>query len=332
MVGLFHDLKRPQRDKLDLLTTSVEFTVLAVDEEHQMVHVDAPVSDHVASSWSWDGQAVEVSCLDGALLTFKQLPPLDFGHALTQHHVTSAVSKIHQALLDYWQGTWCTWSAVDDATWTRVINLFAAHVARVGFQLDPISLPMWGRALRRFKPLQPEVLRTCCIICICQMLGLPDFLILSTRLSWGLLFGLQQSCDYGIVNLLAKDPGATTIDRFRPVVVFSVIYRNWASLRARQLLRQLSAHMPVKLMVFDLDMNPASFGCFCKRKLKVPYKATVPCAGSLLIWCVPLTTFPGNIPSIWQSTWEFLHVSFSLGGLFCRIVGEPLSFVALIAN
>ena len=34
------------------------------------------------------------------------------------------------------------------------------------------------------------------------------------------------SIHYGMLNLLAKDPGTTTISRFRPVVIFSVIYWN----------------------------------------------------------------------------------------------------------
>lgn len=38
---------------------------------------------------------------------------------------------------------------------------------------------------------------------------------------------------YGGVNLLAKDEGASAVDRFRPEVVFSVIYRTWARVRAK---------------------------------------------------------------------------------------------------
>lgn len=33
---------------------------------------------------------------------------------------------------------------------------------------------------------------------------------------------------YGVVNVLAKNDGAAPVDRFRPVVIFSVIYRTWA--------------------------------------------------------------------------------------------------------
>jgi hypothetical protein len=33
---------------------------------------------------------------------------------------------------------------------------------------------------------------------------------------------------YGVVNVLAKNDGAAPVDRFRPVVIFSVIYRTRA--------------------------------------------------------------------------------------------------------
>eukprot|EP00438_Fugacium_kawagutii_P018766 Skav219032 [mRNA] locus=scaffold511:61762:64845:+ [translate_table: standard] len=55
---------------------------------------------------------------------------------------------------------------------------------------------------------------------------------------------------YGVVNVLAKDVGASTVDRFRPVLIFSVLYRAGSRLRPRQLLRLLARHMDVEAFRF----------------------------------------------------------------------------------
>lgn len=62
---------------------------------------------------------------------------------------------------------------------------------------------------------------------------------------------------YGFVNVLAKDEGASTVDRFRPVVVFSVIYRTWARVRAKQLLRWLTPLMDVEAFGFMPGCEPS---------------------------------------------------------------------------
>ena len=74
---------------------------------------------------------------------------------------------------------------------------------------------------------------------------------------------------YGMVTLLAKDPGATAIARFRPVVVFSVIYRNWASIRAGQLLRRLSAHMECEAYGFRPGHEPAQLWLVLQSEIEL---------------------------------------------------------------
>lgn len=43
----------------------------------------------------------------------------------------------------------------------------------------------------------------------------------------------------GIITALAKVPGATRVQQFRPITVLSMVYRVWSTFRARQALRHL---------------------------------------------------------------------------------------------
>jgi len=93
---------------------------------------------------------------------------------------------------------------------------------------------MWKRGLRRLKKTAARGVD-----------GISPQDLLSLADSWSLqllelLHRVEQGLDswptavlYRVVNLFAKDDDPCTIPRFRPVVVFSVIYRAWASLRAK---------------------------------------------------------------------------------------------------
>ena len=48
----------------------------------------------------------------------------------------------------------------------------------------------------------------------------------------------------GIVHSLEKTPHASKVSAFRPITIFSIIYRNWASIRAREALRYMMQHAP----------------------------------------------------------------------------------------
>lgn len=55
---------------------------------------------------------------------------------------------------------------------------------------------------------------------------------------------------HGIVLCLAKEAGAHDPNGFRPIVIFSLVYRTWGSIRSRQLLRLLSSHAPDSMFGF----------------------------------------------------------------------------------
>ena len=71
-------------------------------------------------------------------------------------------------------------------------------------------------------------------------------------LSW--LFQIYRGCEQGKawpknwvlarVSMLAKTPNPTTPFDARPITVFSVLYRQWARIRSKQILKQMASYMP----------------------------------------------------------------------------------------
>ena len=54
----------------------------------------------------------------------------------------------------------------------------------------------------------------------------------------------------GFVHSLPKKPEATKANDFRPVIIYSTIYRSWGSLRARRFLRFLAGRVDEKQLGF----------------------------------------------------------------------------------
>ena len=138
------------------------------------------------------------------------------------------------------------------------MDFFKAHVPQFHFGLAPITETQWRRALRRYKSTAARGVD-----------GLSHVDLLALPSSWTLrllsfLHAIEQgemewpvAVLYGVVSVLAKDPGAQTVSRFRPIVIFSIIYRTWASLRSKQLLRLLAPHMDVEAYGFMPGCEPS---------------------------------------------------------------------------
>eukprot|EP00435_Cladocopium_sp_Y103_P057253 s55_g19.t1 len=254
MGGVFQDLRRQPRDRLDFLQQTKSFGILAT--EGSQLHLDAPVLTGGTSHWQYEDVEISTTLVNEVVLsTTASCQP---GDVLVQHQTISDVPEIHAHLLAYWRRTWCALEQVDAEVWHRVQRFTEAFVPRLELDLPDITVQDWRRALRRFKPTAARGVDG---ISHVDLLAMPDpwierllhFLrcIESGQHSW------PKALLYGVVSVIAKDVQATTIDRFRPIVIFSVIYRTWASIRSKQLLRWLANHMDCEAYGFIPGCEPS---------------------------------------------------------------------------
>ena len=258
MQGIFQDLKAPTRDKLDLRVDRHHFAVLAVDEVENQLHLDAEILTGGFSKWTYEDQEIHPQQINEVVLHLADASSFTHGDVLVQHRTFSDTHDLHRELLDYWRPTWCALATIQPDTWKRVMDFFKAHVPQFHFGLAPITETQWRRALRRYKSTAARGVD-----------GLSHVDLLALPSSWTLRFlsflnAIEQgemewpvAVLYGVVSVLAKDPGAQTVSRFRPIVIFSIIYRTWASLRSKQLLRLLAPHMDVEAYGFMPGCEPS---------------------------------------------------------------------------
>ena len=68
MQGIFQDLKPPQHDKLDLLTEQKSYTVLAVEPQEQLLHLDSPLLQGGHSQWAHDGDSISTTVINEVVI------------------------------------------------------------------------------------------------------------------------------------------------------------------------------------------------------------------------------------------------------------------------
>ncbi len=280
--AVFQDLRPPTRPQLDLLEVTHEYEILAVDVDTCQVHVNPPIDVRGCSRWLVDDVPVAILLDEDqpALCTIPSSDLISLNSTLIQYQTLTDTASIHDDLLTYWRKTWCALSEVDPAVWVRIVGFFRAFVPQFSFAIPPLSLAMWKKGLRRFKKTAARGVDG---ISPVDLLSLPD--------SWSLqllelLHRVEQGLDTwptavldGVVNLLAKDDDSCTIPRFRPVVVFSVIYRAWASIRAKQLLRQLHTVMDNDAYGFLPGSEPAQLWMLLQADIELCLQHDSPLCG-----------------------------------------------------
>jgi hypothetical protein len=210
------------------------------------------------SRWTVDDMTIEPQIVNEVVIQLPDVSTIGLGDVVEQRCFQSETQALHEELLSYWTPTWQAMSTVEPSTWNWVIAFFQAHVPQLQLQLGPISPDQWFGALRKYRTNAARGVD-----------GISPKDLLSLPMAWTLrLLDLLHAIElgqsdwptailYGVVNVLAKDEGASTVDRFRPVVVFSVIYRTWARVRAKQLLRWLTPLMDVEAFGFMPGCEPS---------------------------------------------------------------------------
>ena len=174
------------------------------------------------------------------MVVFREWPNLVVGDVITCQTHTKSDGEVHSKLIELWQPRWKKLQAVDPSILERASNFVGNFVPQNYFEVSDIQPAEWYRAVSRLKPTAArgpdgfaklDLLR----MPLFYVQILLNFLI---DIELGRRVWPRQMLE-GFVLALAKFPGAHSAEAYRPIVLFSMVYRVWASLRCRQLLHQL---------------------------------------------------------------------------------------------
>ena len=242
--AVLRDLRDEPPDQVDVLTQTRVYTVEQVDYASQTVTLDTEADLRGASSWSLLGESVDVEPWSSRVLQVQGEVVLHVGQELEQKQTLTDIAHIHAEFIRLWQPRWSKHAFPDSLSWDRVLQFTRAHLPAGSFQLPAITPELWIQAVRRFKP---QAARGPDGYAKLDLLHMPparvdQLLAFLSSLESGQSDWPEQLL-VGFVVGLAKANGREGADGYRPICVASIIYRAWASIRARQLLVVLQALM-----------------------------------------------------------------------------------------
>ena len=240
---LYRELRAEQPPQVDTVTLRREYAILAVDPEGKQVCIDPEPDVRGTSCWLLDG--VKIPLLVGEDRTCTVLGPfaVSLESELKQVQTLSSASDIQDEFVQLWAPRWIATPAPSAEAWDRILGFARAFVQRHNYVLPPLTVTSWTASVRRFKP---RAARGPDGFAKADLLHLPECRV---RELVGLLNRIEAgTCGWplqlltGLVISLSKQNQRTDCQAYRPIVLFSILYRSWAGLRARQLLRFLSHH------------------------------------------------------------------------------------------
>ena len=240
--ALFQDLREAKPDQIDTLWDVRSYVVVAVRPGSRAALLDQAIDPLPEGLWYVNGCQVQVQGFIEEMIVFEQWPDLDNGSTLIQQAHTRSDEQVHHQLLSVWKPRWQLQHGVDPSIMERATNFVQQFVPSFDFDLPDITPHQWYRSVARLKP---QAARGPDGFARLDLLKMPLFYV---QILIQFLMQIEQSArdwpeqmTLGIVLALAKHSEAHTPGAYRPIVLFSMIYRVWASLRCRQLLRLVEA-------------------------------------------------------------------------------------------
>ena len=200
-----------------------------------------------------DRQAAELlehveSEIDGHLLRIKcQTSPLPAKATLQQYSCASTARELHRAFIEFWSPIWHRDKGPardQEAYWDAFLSALPPPPPEVAtFELDIRDIALWRQQQRCLKNgkatgycgFSPEELK-----CLPPpaLQDLADLFALSAE------YGFPRHLAKATVHVLAKVDSPQHIGQGRPITVYATIYRFWASVMAKAILRHWATWLP----------------------------------------------------------------------------------------
>ena len=175
---------------------------------------------------------------------------LNEGDFLTQSILHGTPDAVMKEFEDLWLGFWGRHQNTPVERWEPFVNMCRERVAPLfrDMHLPPITEDVWLATVRSRKKsaaVGPDGFSRLDLLNMAPS-GVRAIVSILNRVESGEPW--PHSWMTGIIHALEKKQHACKVTDFRPICIFSLIYRVWGSIRARQILTHLSQSAPDELI------------------------------------------------------------------------------------
>lgn len=237
---VFKDFAKPAVSPVCILQDMVQGTITEIDQSDCSITLTAPAEFWPGEINTNNGPQVPiVTCRDKVWL--ESIVGLAPGQTVRQERFVGQLEEMFTRFQSEWQKRWDTHLHVPEEHWEPLTAFFQlAHPKGPDMQYCPITREQWYAALRKKKATAAQGpdgwTRK-------DLLNLPHdltdaILTILCKVEQGQMAWPQQWL-VGIVHSLEKYDQPASVTGYRPITIFSLVYRTWASIRSKEILRHL---------------------------------------------------------------------------------------------
>ena len=280
MKALFQDLRKPRPDQVDSFWVTHSFEILAVRAGTNGVLLNKPGPVDQVGQWYHAGKPLKIKGMVEELLVLEPPLTVSAGDVIEFHAHTSTTGEVHASLINFWKPRWQFEGQLSEDVWHRIASFVQAFMPTLPLTLPPLTVDDWLGSVRRFRPTAARGADGWAKL---DLLHLPaahtlKLLELLTAIEDGKTSWPAQLLE-GLVIAIAKTEGAHKPNEFRPIVLLSIIYRCWASLRSRQMLLMIEPFIHADAHGFLPSREPAQTWLQIQAAVELALQSRQPLAG-----------------------------------------------------
>ena len=241
---MFMDLKDRGTHGVDMLVRHTKAQVDQVDPDTCQIVLNSVQDWDVSKPILCQGVKLDVIHIDHDSIWADNLPDLPVGATVTQTKYEGTTPQILQAFAESWHTRWNRHADVPESQWNQILG-FAHRVLPKGSMDWPAMTPV---ALQRI--IANKKKRSSTGLDGVQLADLRQMPVNALQ-AFCDMFGHAETCGEwpqqmvdGRITLLPKNDSPEGPEHFRPICVFSLLYRCWGSYNARILLQKLNGILP----------------------------------------------------------------------------------------
>ena len=237
---IYQDTKRPMPEPVTSLLITKRSRVTEIRPDDSAVILDSPAQFDEQVPVMVDTAPASIIHMAEDTLYLTDVSKAQVGHQVTQTQPLGALDEVFKAFHEQWKQRWCRHDDIPHSHWDRLVAFARAHVpaqtmSQVTITPDLLRAEVAAKKSRAATGLdgvsRSDVMQgdPCLLQSICSLYD---------RAGRDGEWPIQTVT--GSVASLAKREGASSTQDYRPITIFSMVYRAFSSLHARSLLDQAS--------------------------------------------------------------------------------------------
>ncbi len=245
---IFQDIKKAPPDRVDLLLSKSQAQIVEICHENVCVTLSEPLKLDCDKPCVIDGVSYEIVHVESEWVFLTTIEGVSVNGILSQHRFVGTLEDMFKEFETEWSARWNRHQNVDPSQWNQIIEFAKTTLYGPKFPLSNITPDMLRKEIGKKKLRSASGLDG---VSLSDLKRMPNAVV---KEFCNIFIRAECTGEWpsqlvaGKVASLAKTEAPSSVHEFRPITVFSQLYRLWGSIRAKQILQMIQVKCPAWLL------------------------------------------------------------------------------------